>query len=1011
MNAPVDATLASGQSLGQSLLRTEDATLLTGSAQFGDDLPVRGNTLYAAILRSPHAHAEILSIDTTAALKRPGVAAVLIGSEVKAETEPFLVGVKAPIDDWALAVDRVRYVGEPVALVVASDRYKAEDALDAIEVLYKPLPVAVDPDLAMREDAPLLYPACQSNVVHDREFCYGDPKAAFANAPRKVSIEVEYPRILCAPMEGYVVTADYNQAEDSYDVMANFQGPFSVLTVVPRALRVPANRFRLRTPPSSGGSFGSKLAIFPYMVLISLASKRAGRPVKWVEDRMEHLAASGSGPWRRTLIEAAVSEQGEILGLQCDHIEEYGAVLRAPMPGPLYRMHGVTTGAYAIRNLAIRNRIVLTNKVPVSLVRGFGGPQIYLALERLVQRIGIELGIDQLEVMRRNLIPPQAFPYQTAAGALLDSGDYPAALDKLVTEGRLDDLKRHRDAMRAQGKLYGIGLACVVEPGVSNMGYLSTLLPLEVRRKSGPKDGAIATATVAVDGSGMVTVVSDSTPQGQGHRTVLAQIVADELGLKPQDIAVNVELDTAKDGWSIAAGNYASRFAASTCNAAYLAAGRIRKRVAAIAARVLQVPVEQLAFRDGRIFCIDQPDKGVAFYRIAGMAQWSPSTLPEGGPGLRETVQWSPAQLTPPSDADEINTSLTYGFIADFCGVEIDRNTGVVRIDRYVSLHDSGRILHPMLAEGQIRGALAQAFGTVLYEQFSYGADGSLLSGTFADYLLPTATEVPDSELLHMESPSPFTPLGAKGMGEGNTMSTPACISNAVCDALGVKHVSLPILPSQIAALLHGEETPPPAGFAARGGQAQGTGIGRSAPSVHRGSGMTGEGSTYVAVPPQQVWHSLLDPESLRAVIPGCESLESTGENAYRVLARVGIGPVRGRFTTDARFIDLQPPHSMTMVVEASGPLGASRGAGEVRLVAEGEGTRVHYSYGVDLSGRIAAVGSRMLDGAARVLIGAFFEALARRARGAGGDAQSAGDAGWWKKLLRMLGLHAGGQQ
>ena len=217
---------------------------------------------------------------------------------------------------------------------------------------------------------------------------------------------------------------------------------------------------------------------------------------------------------------------------------------------------------------------------------------------------------------------------------------------------------------------------------------------------------------------------------------------------------------------------------------------------------------------------------------------------------------------------------------------------------------------------------------------------------------------------MHVASGSYVIPADIiSAMGEGNTMSTPACISNAVCDALGVKHVSLPILPSQIAALLHGEETPPPAGFAARGGQAQGTGIGRSAPSVHRGSGMTGEGSTYVAVPPQQVWDSLLDPESLRAVIPGCESLESTGENAYRVLARVGIGPVRGRFTTDARFIDLQPPHSMTMVVEASGPLGASRGAGEVRLVAEGEGTRVHYSYGVDLSGRIAAVGSRMLDG------------------------------------------------
>ncbi|MBI4290692.1 MAG: xanthine dehydrogenase family protein molybdopterin-binding subunit, partial [Betaproteobacteria bacterium] len=260
MNVAVDKSLAQDRYVGQSVERTEDATLLTGSARFGDDMPMLGCTLYAAILRSPHAHAEILSIDTSKALGRPGVAAVLIGKEVKALSEPFLVGVKAPIDDWSLAVDRVRYVGEPVAVVVASDRYKAEDALDAIEVNYRPLPVVVDAHKAMAPEATLLHPACKTNVVHDRSFRYGDPEAAFARAPHKISLEVEYPRVLCAPMEGYVVVAEYNGAEDSFEVMANFQGPFSVLTVVPRALRVPSNKFRLRTPPNSGGSFGSKLA-------------------------------------------------------------------------------------------------------------------------------------------------------------------------------------------------------------------------------------------------------------------------------------------------------------------------------------------------------------------------------------------------------------------------------------------------------------------------------------------------------------------------------------------------------------------------------------------------------------------------------------------------------------------------------------------------------------------------------------------------------------------------------
>jgi 2-furoyl-CoA dehydrogenase large subunit len=1000
VNAPVDPSLAKTGSLGKSIERVEDLSLLTGAAVFGDDMPVRGNTLYAAILRSPHAHAEILAIDTSKALARPGVAAVMVGTEVRDQTEPFIVGVKAPIEDWALAVDRVRYVGEPVAVVVAADRYQAEDALDAIEVAYRPLQPVVDPQAALAPEAPVLHPRCGSNVVHDRRFRYGDPEAEFAHAPHRVSIDVEYPRILAAPMEGFVVLADYVAAEDAYDVVANFQGPFSVLTVVPRSLRVPANRLRLRTPPNSGGSFGSKLAIFPYIVLICLASKRTGRPVKWVEDRLEHLAASGSGPCRKTRIEAAVSADGEIRALSCDHLEEYGACLRAPMPGPLYRMHGVTTGAYAIRHLAIRNRIVLTNKVPVSLVRGFGGPQTYLALERLMQRIAIELGLDPLAVIRRNLIPAGAFPYRTAAGALLDSGNYAAAIDKAVHDGDLAGLLRRRDEARAAGRLYGVGYACVVEPGVSNMGYLSTLLPPEVRRKSGPKDGAIGTATVAVDGNGMVTVVSDSTPQGQGHRTVLAQVVGDELGLKPEDIAVNVELDTAKDGWSLAAGNYASRFAASTCSAAYLAAGRIRKRLAAIAAQALGVPVDDIAFRDGSIFSLKQPDRSLPFYRVAGIAHWSPGSLPEGvAPGLRETAQWSPPQLGPPSEADEINTSLTYGFIFDFCGVEIDRNTGMVRIDKYVSVHDSGRILNPALAEGQVRGALAQAFGTVLYENFAYGPDGSLLSGTFADYLLPTAMEIPPVELYHIETPSPFTPLGAKGMGEGNTMSTPACLANAVADALGIRDVPLPIMPAHVAALLHGEETPPPPSMARAPAE--------RAPTGGRKHGLTGRGDAFVPAPPERVWATLLDPAALRAVIPGCESLDATGEHAYRAVARVGVGPVRGRFTAETRFLNLVMPRTMDFEIAASGPLGSSRGAGTVELVPENGGTRVRYDYAVDLSGKIAAVGSRMLESASRVLIGTFFEALAGRASPAGAAPQPRARLSFWRRLLRFFGIDA----
>lgn len=812
--------------VGQPAERTEDGALLTGTARFSDDLPTPPGTLHAAILRSPHAHAEIVSIDTSKANACPGVAAILVGKDIEAETSPFVCAVRGPAQAWALAVDRVRYVGEAVAVVVASNRYKAEDALDAIEVTYRPLPAVLDVQQAMQPEVTLLHPACHSNVVHDRTFRYGDPETAFARAPRRISHEVEYPRVLCSPMECFVVLGDYNRAEGSYDVAANFQGPFSVLTVVAHALRISSNKIRLRTPPYSGGSFGVKLVTYPYMVLMCLASKRTGRPVKWVEDRIEHLTAAGSGPCRKTKIEAAVSDDGEILALSCDHIEDFGAYLRPPMPGSLYRMHGITTGAYAIRNLAIHNRIVLTNKVPICMVRGFGGPQIHLALERLVLRIAGELKLDPLDVVKRNLIPSNSFPYRAAAGALIDSGDYLRAINIATGTGRLEALKHRREQMRAQGKLYGIGYACVVDPSMQNVGYLSALVPLEMRRKAPPEGGSIGTATVAVDAKGMATVVSDSTPQGQGHRTVLAQVVADELGINFEDVVVNVEIDTEKDGWSGAAGNYACRFAASTCSAAMLAAARIRKRMAAIAGKLLEVAPEELEFRDRKIVSLSNPNKSVPFHRVARMTLWSPTMLLEGSsPALRETAQWTPPQLAPITERDEINTSLTYGFIFDMCGIEVDRDTGEVRVDKYISVHDCGRILNPAIVEGQIRGSLIQALGTALYEDFAYSEDGSLLAGTFADYLLPSAMEVPPIEIYHLESPSPFTASGAKGVGEGNTMSVPACISNALADALVEfpyqRDLALPFTPVKIATLLHGEEKAAPAPARASSGIAR----------------------------------------------------------------------------------------------------------------------------------------------------------------------------------------------
>jgi 2-furoyl-CoA dehydrogenase large subunit len=793
--------------VGQSIERVEDAALLTGRGRYIDDLAVPPGTLHAAVLRSPHAHARIGAIRADAARAMAGVTAVITAAEVTRLSAPLLAGVKAPIQCWPIAVERVRYVGEPVAVVVAADRYIAEDALDLIEVEYQPLAAVMRPRDALDPASAVLHEGLGGNVASDRAFRYGDPEKAFAAAAHRIAVDVHYPRNSCTPIETYGVVADYDPGEDAYDVLATFQGPFSIHPVLARALKVPGNRLRLRTPPDSGGSFGVKQGVFPYIALMGIAARVAGRPVKWIEDRPEHLTASVSATNRVIRLEAAVTADGRVTALAWDQVEDVGAHIRAPEPATLYRMHGNLTGAYDIRNVSVRNRVVLTNKTPSGLNRGFGGPQVYYALERLMQRVAVELGLDPLDVIRRNLIPGGVFPYRTATGGLLDSGDYPAATAKAIDEGGLADLRARQTAARAEGRLYGIGLTAVVEPSVSNMGYITTVLTPEERRKAGPKNGAQATATIALDPVGGVSVHVASVPQGQGHRTVVAQIVADALGLAPKDIRVVTEMDTARDAWSIASGNYSSRFAPAVGGAVQLAAERLKAKLARAAAAQLNVPADAIEFADGRVRARHNPDNALPFGRLAAASHWAPGTLAEGDHAIRETVFWTPPQLTAPTEDDGINSSLCHGFIFDFCGVEIDRVTGALRIDKYVTMHDCGRVLHPGMVAGQVTGGFAHAVGAAVYEEFVYGQDGSFRTGTFADYLLPTATEVPAPLILHFESPSPFTPLGAKGVGEGNCMSTPVCLANAVADALGVAQIDLPLTPAKLAALLPGEAT------------------------------------------------------------------------------------------------------------------------------------------------------------------------------------------------------------
>jgi len=768
----VEAKAASEPWVGRPLPRLEDEALLRGEGRFIDDLDPVANARDAAVLRSPFAHARIVRLDASPALELPGVVGVLTGADVAELSRPFPAGIDSPIPLYAAAQETTRYIGEPVAVVVAKDRYVAEDALELIEVEYEPLEPVLDARKAADTDA----------CVSDRSFHYGDVDAALARADLVVQETFHSPRWSCTPVECYGVVCDWNAAAGSLTAWANFQGPFTLHSVAAAALGLPGAKLRLITPPDSGGSFGIKSAVFAYVVLMGLASRKLGVPVRWVEDRLEHLAASSAASGRVTCVEAGFSSDGELLALSYDAIEDVGAYVRAPEPATLYRMHGSLGGAYRVRDVAARNRVVLTNTLPSGLNRGFGGPQLYLALERTMTIAAERLGLDPAELRRRNLIPKDAFPYRTPSGGLYDSGDYEGCLDDAL---ELADYPARRDeaaAARAAGRLVGVGLACVVEPSISNMGYITLAEPTETRGL--PKSGNAEGCSISISALGGITVRTATTPQGQGHRTVIAQVIADRLGGDPADVDVLSEVDTSTSPWTVASGNYSSRFSGVGVGAVAAAADRLAAKIADVRAHI--------------------GDESASLRRVAGTVYWNPEALPDDiEPGLAVTAYYAAPNLLPPGEDDAIASSASHGLVVDVAIVEIDRATGKVTVLDYVTVHDAGRLLNPLLAEGQVRGGLAHGAAAALFERHVYDEDGNLLTGTFIDYVAPTAADLPAPRIGHRESPSPFLPLGAKGLGEGTTMSVPAAIANAVADALGRDDVAPPFTPARVWELLH----------------------------------------------------------------------------------------------------------------------------------------------------------------------------------------------------------------
>ncbi len=780
--------------VGAAFPRKEDGALLTGAARFIDDMSPLPGIRHVALLRAPHPHARIRAVETARAAAHPAVHGVLTGRQIAAAVRPIPSAVRVPIDYYPIAVDKVRYAGEPVALVAASDRYAAEDAAELIEVDYEPLPAVADLDAALAEGAAPLHEAVGSNLVHRRSFRYGDPETAFAEADHVVRLDWKFPRYASTPMETYGAIAHFERSPDRYTVWSNFQGPFILHALMCGALGTPGNRLRLITAPHSGGSFGIKQGLFPYMILLAAASRLLDAPLKWIEDRLEHLIGSSSASSRRDAIEAAFRADGTLTGLRFRNIVDVGAYIRAPEPASVYRMHSASNGCYRVPAISIDNRLVATNRVPIGLNRGYGGPQFYYALERAMDAAARALRLDPAEIRRRNFIRREEFPYRTPGGALYDSGDYAAGLDEALRLADYRALDARRARARSEGRLFGIGLAAAVEPSGSNMAYVTLAQTPEERARAGGRSGGLGSCTVSIDPSGAVTVRTVSTPAGQGHGTVAAQIVADALGLRPEDIDVITEMDTLTSAWSLASGNYANRFSSVVVGAIAESARRVADKIRLLAADTLEVAPEDVELVGGAARIVGVPEGALPFRRVAARAHWHPAGLPEGaGPGIFETTILSPPELGPPDERDRVAPAVTFGFVCDLAAIEIDPATGRIDIVKYVSVHDVGTILNASIVEGQIHGGFAHGLGGALMEEMVYDAEGNFQSGSFADYLCITAPEMPPLTVGHVTTRSPQGGLGAKGMGDGSSMLAPTAIANAAADALGREDIELPL--------------------------------------------------------------------------------------------------------------------------------------------------------------------------------------------------------------------------
>ena len=754
--------------IGKPLKRKEDPRLIQGLGHYVDDLQFAGMH-YAGLVRSPYAHARIRLINTSRAQSAPGVALVLTGADLKGAIGPVPCAAQLPDMKVALrpvlAYDRVRFVGEPVAVVVATDRYAARDAVDLVEVDYEPLTAVVNPEKAIEKGATVLHEQYKDNVAYRWELEGGDVKKAFQSADKVIRQRMINQRLIPVAMEPRGVMADYKPGEKQLTVWSSTQIPHLLRTQLAVMLGVPEGSVHVITP-EVGGGFGSKLNVYPEEALVGYLAMRLAKPVKWIESRRENFLTTIHGRDQIDDVEVAVKGDGTLLGLRCNVIADLGAYyqLLTPLIPTLTGL--MICGCYKIPAVRMEITGVFTNKMATDAYRGAGRPEATYIIERVMDLVAAELKKDPVEVRRKNFPQPKEFPYTTPTGLIYDSADYQKSLDLALKNADYKKLRQEQAKLRKQGRYIGIGLSTYVE--ICGMGP-SSAMPA----------GGWESATVRVEPTGKVNILTGSSPHGQGQETSFAQLGAEVLGLEPDDVAV-VHGDTATVPYGI--GTFGSRATAVGGTAAYKALLKVRDKLAQIAGHLLGEDPHKLEFWDKKIFSKAAAKKSIGFSEAVGAA-YVARTLPPGmEPGMEATTFFEPSNFT-------------YPFGAHVCVVEVDGETGDVKLQKYVAVDDCGNVLNPLLVDGQVHGGIVQSVGQALLEEAVYDEQGQLITGELMDYAIPRAGDIPWIETARTVTPSPVNPLGVKGVGEAGTIGATPALVNAVVDALapfGVRHMDMP---------------------------------------------------------------------------------------------------------------------------------------------------------------------------------------------------------------------------